>query len=84
MRIISQDRMTDIPYDNAVVYINRQMPTQIYVCGLDSDDGFPIGTYDTTKDAVYIMELIKTAFAYGNQYFYMPKDMPKGKKCFYD
>ena len=44
MRIISQDRMTDIPYDNAVVYINRQMPTQIYVCGLDSDDGFPIGT----------------------------------------
>lgn len=74
MRIISQDRMTDIPYDNAVVYINRQMPTQIYVCGLDSDEGFLIGIYDTTKDAVYIMELIKTAFTYGNQYFYMPKD----------
>ena len=79
MRIISQDRMTDTPYDNAVVYINRQMPNQIYVCGLDSDDGFPIGTYDTTKDAVYVMSSIMEAFSQEYRYFYMPE-----QKSFYD
>lgn len=72
MRIISQDKMTDTPYDNAVVYINRQTPTQIYVGGVDSDDGFPIGTYDTKEDALMVMRCIRLAYNLDYKYFHMP------------
>ncbi len=72
MRIISQDKMTDTPYDNAVVYINRQTPTQIYVGGVDSDDGFPIGTFDTEEDALMVMRCIRLARNLDYKYFHMP------------
>lgn len=73
MRIISQDKMTDTPYDGAVVYIHRRTNKQIYVSNMGDEEGFPIGTYNSKEDAVYVMSLIKTRFMYNNKYFYMPE-----------
>lgn len=74
MRIISQDKMMDIPYDVAVIYIYyRTNDVQIYVSNVGDDEGFPIGTYNNDEDAVYVMSLIRTAFAHETQYFYMPE-----------
>lgn len=73
MRIVSQDKMTDTPYEGAVVYINRNMNNHIYIGNIGDEVGFPIGIYNSKEDAIYVMSLIRTAFAYENQYFYMPK-----------
>ena len=40
MRIVSQDKMTDTPYDGAVVYIHRRTNKQIYVGNVGDDEGF--------------------------------------------
>lgn len=73
MRIISQDRMTDTPYDNAVVYIHRRTGNQIYVSNVGDDEGFPIGTYNSKEDAVFVVSLIRTTFMCNHKYFYMPE-----------
>ena len=73
MRIISQDKMTDTPYDGAVVYIHRRTNKQIYVGNVGDDEGFPIGTYNSKEDALRVMELIRDCFIYGGTYFVMPK-----------
>lgn len=73
MRIISQDRMTDTPYDEAVVYIHRRTNRQIYVGNVGDDEGFLIGTYNSEEDALRVMELIRDCFIYGGTYFVMPK-----------
>ena len=74
MRIISQDRMTDTPYDGAVVYIHRRRTNkQIYVGNVGDDEGFPIGTYNNEEDAVYVMSLIRSTFMCNHKYFYMPE-----------
>ena len=72
MRIISQDKMTDTPYDGAVVYIHRRTNKQIYIGNVGDDEGFPIGTYNSKEDAVFVVSLIKTAFMCNHKYFYMP------------
>ena len=74
MRIVSQDKMIDTPYDGAVVYAYyRKNDVQIYISNVGDDEDFPIGTYNNNKEVEYVMSLIRTAFAYENRYFYMPK-----------
>lgn len=74
MRIVSQDKTIDTPYDGAVVYTYyRKNDVQIYISNVSNDEGFPIGTYNNNKEAEYVMSLIRTAFAHENQYFYMPE-----------
>lgn len=73
MRIISQDRMTDTPYDGAVVYIHRRTGNWIYVSNVGDDEGFPIGTYNSKEDAVYVMSLIQKTSMCDHKYFYMPE-----------
>jgi hypothetical protein len=73
MRIISQDRMTDTPYDGAVVYIHRRTNKQIYVGNVGDDEGFLIGTYNSEEDAVYVMSLIQKTSMCNHKYFYMPE-----------
>lgn len=73
MRIISQDKMTDTPYDGTVVYIHRRTGNWIYVSNVGDDEGFPIGTYNSKEDAVYVMQLIGTAYRAEYKCFYMPE-----------
>lgn len=73
MRIISQDKMTDVSYDGAVIYIDARTDNQICVIAHVPDESFPIGTYNTNEDAVYVMSLIQKTFMCDLEYFYMPK-----------
>ena len=73
MRIISQDKMTDTPYDGAVVYIHRRTNKQIYIGNVGDDEGFLIGTYNSEEDAIYVMSLIQKASMCNHKYFYMPE-----------
>lgn len=76
MRIISQNRTVDVPYDNVVVYVHSQLNqifVKMYVSGIEySRDGFSIGKYDSKEDAKYVMSLIREAAIFGQMYFYMP------------
>ena len=80
MRIISQDKMTDTPYDGAVVYVHRRTNKQIYVGNVGDDEGFLIGTYNSEEDAVYVMSLIQKTSMCNHKYFYMPDG--KSRKTF--
>ena len=72
MRIISQDRTIDIPYDNVIVYVH-QIYVKIYVSGIDYNHArFSIGEYHNREDAKYVMALIRDAVIFGKTYFYMP------------
>lgn len=74
MRIISQNKKTDISYDAAVIYISVKTDNhKIYVRAHVSNDDFLIGTYSTNEDAVYVMSLIQKTFMCNHKYFYMPK-----------
>ena len=73
MRIISQDKMTDTPYDGAVVYVHRRTNKQIYIGNVGDDEGFLIGTYNSEDDAVYVMSLIRSTFMCNHKFFYMPE-----------
>lgn len=75
MRIVSQDRVIDIPYDNVVVYVHNQLNqvyVKMYVSGIDnSSDGFSIGKYHSKEDAIYVMNDMRDKFPYVT-YYYMP------------
>jgi len=73
MRIISQNKTVDTPYDGAVVYVHNRMGNHIYVGNVGNDEGFPIGMYNSKEDAVYVVSLIRTAFMCNHKYFYMPE-----------
>lgn len=73
MRIISQNKTVDTPYDGAVVYVHNRAGNQIYVGNVGNDEGFPIGMYNSKEDAVYVVSLIRTAFMCNQKYFYMPE-----------
>lgn len=73
MRIISQDRMTDTPFDGAVIYIDKTTDKQICVIVHVPDEAFTIGTYNSIEDALRVIELIRDCFIYGGTYFVMPK-----------
>lgn len=72
MRIISQDKMTDISYDVAVIYIHAR-DNRIYVLAHVPDEDFPIGTYNNNEDAIYVVSLIQKTFMCKHKYFYMPE-----------
>lgn len=75
MRIISQDRTIDVPYDNVVVYVHSQLNqiyVKMYVSGIDySRDGFSVGKYHNKEDAIYIMNHMRDKYPYAT-YYYMP------------
>ena len=73
MRIISQGKMTDMPYDGAVFYIFTGTENKICVYAHVPDEDFLIGTYNSKEDAVYVMSLIRTTFMCNHKYFYVPE-----------
>ena len=73
MRIISQNGLSDYPYDNIFVWINRKNQREIgaSMCS-DPDSEFELGTYDSEEDALLVMKLIRRAANEGYTYFFMP------------
>ena len=75
MRIISQDRTIDVPYDNVVVYVHNQsnqIYVKMYVSGIDYNrEGFSIGKYHNKEDAICVMSHMRDKFPYAT-YYHMP------------
>lgn len=73
MRLISQNKIVDIDYGGAVVYINRNAGDKIYIFAHVPDEEFSLGAYDTFEDAVFVMSLIRTTLMCNHRFFYMPE-----------
>ena len=73
MRIISQDGLSDYPYDNIFVWVDRMNQRGIgaTMCS-DPDSEFELGTYDSEEDALYVMRLIRQAVRNEQSFYFMP------------
>lgn len=66
MRIISQDGMIDVPYEQMIININYKDKTQIMACGSSCDSGystFIIAEYSTEAKARKAMEMLRKTYA---------------------
>ena len=74
MRIISQNGMNDYPYEQCMIFVNYKERTKLCIsmCGDGADSEFPLGTYDSEEDALYVMECIRYNKKKGYDYFHMP------------
>lgn len=72
MRIISQNGMSDYPYDHIVVYVNHLEHNKIgaTVCG-DSYD-IELAEYDSEDDAKFVLEMIGAAYMLDSRWMHMP------------
>lgn len=81
MRIISQDEMIDMPYEQAIVCINYQAKNRIVAVGvsLQSEPIF-IAKYSDESKAIKAMEMLRNKYRKSkslecrNAYFIFPKD----------
>lgn len=78
MRIISQDEMLDVPYEQVVVGIDQLEPKKIIAYGVhDSSESFclPLGSYSSKEKALKVFRDLRTAYASDfNKIFHFPKD----------
>ena len=64
MRIISQDRTSDIPYDRATLYTCKWSGAMYHICaslGFDEKNDFHIGEYESKKRCIEILQEIREA-----------------------
>ena len=73
MRIISQDKKYDIPYDSVTVYVSPVIPREIDADFVPYRSTEVLGTYNSEEDALCVMKSIRKAAMDGYYYFYMPK-----------
>jgi hypothetical protein len=73
VRIISQDKKRDVPYDSVTVYVSSVFPKEIHVDFVAYKSTEVLGTYNSEEDALCIMKSIRKAAMDGYYYFYMPK-----------
>ena len=74
MRIVSQNRKTDIPYELFGIQANdwsNNHKTQIIAF---KTDAITIGTYSSKEKALKVMEMIRKAYMNNELCFYMPQD----------
>ena len=72
MRIISQDKKRDVPYDSVMVYVSDVLPKQIWVNFVQYKETYVMGKYNSEEDALLVMKLIRRAANDGYTYFFMP------------
>ena len=71
MRIISQDKTEDIPYEMSRVYIGSLHSNTIYA-EVFNGDPIALGTYGGALDAKVVMESIKNCYRSGRNCFELP------------
>ena len=82
MRVISQDRSTDYPYDKSVVFLDPYNENNVKIQLAGDKECFMIGKYSTKEKALKVMELLREAYlkfahATNNDSFYAFFDNPK-------
>lgn len=79
MRIISQDKATDIPYEQSALIIETANEGIFYINVYMGDRYFWLGTYHSLVDAKAVLWAIASSFRECKTYFKMPQadeDLP--------
>ena len=77
MRLVSQDKMLDIPYEYVVVGIDQLDPKKIIAYGVnDSNEDFcmPLGSYSSEKKAQKVMSKLHKHYRNNGKNFKFPLD----------
>ena len=82
MRVISQDRSTDYPYDKSVVFLDPYNENNVKIQLAGDKECFMLGKYSTKEKALKAMELLREAYlkfahATNGDSFYAFFDNPK-------
>ena len=72
MRIISQDKKHDVPYDCVTVYLSSAIQTFIQADFVAYRYTEILGAYNSEEDALYVMDCIRHSKMEGYEYFFMP------------
>ena len=72
MRIISQDRTEDIPYEIARLYISSVHTGTIYAELVGLSDATLLGDYYTQEDATTALAEVMRSYFNGKKFFIMP------------
>lgn len=73
MRIISQDKTTDVPYDSSVICIEVTNVSIYYINVYFGDKWFWLGTYETLDNAKAVLWDIATKNKEKKTYYEMPQ-----------
>ena len=74
MRIISQDKTVDIPYENSALIIEEVTKNTFYIHGFLNDRYFWLGTYKNMNDAKAVLWDIASNFKAKKEYCEMPQE----------
>lgn len=72
MRIISQDKQTDIPYKGSILTIEIVKESTVFIHANIYDRYFWLGTYHSLDDAKAVLWAIAASKKAGKDYFEMP------------
>lgn len=72
MRIISQDRLIDLPYETSHLVLSENENAILLLN--DIKGTISIGTYETLEKATMVFEKIRHTYSIGNMIFLMPLD----------
>lgn len=82
MRVISQDRSMDYPYDKSVVFLDPYNENNVKIQFVGDEECLILGKYSTKEKALKVMELLRKAYlkfaqATNDDSFYTFFDNPK-------
>lgn len=82
MRVISQDRSMDYPYDKSVVFLDPYNENNVKMQFVGDEECLILGKYSTKEKALKVMELLREAYlkfaqATNDDSFYTFFDNPK-------
>lgn len=82
MRVISQDRSMDYPYDKSVVFLDPYNENNVKIQFVGDEECLILGKYSTKEKALKVMELLREAYlkfaqATNDNSFYTFFDNPK-------
>lgn len=73
MRIISQDKQTDIPYKKSILIIETANEGIFYINAYIYDKYFWLGTYHSLEDAKAVLRIIESHKKVGTNCYEMPQ-----------
>ena len=82
MRVISQDRSMDYPYDKSVVFLDPYNENNVKIQFVGDEECLILGKYSTKEKALKVTELLREAYlkfaqATNDDSFYTFFDNPK-------
>jgi len=73
MRLISQDKLKDIPYETTALYISGT-PTDVQIVAFADNDAITIGEYTSEEKALKVMSKLREDWKDDLAFFKFPAD----------